>query len=25
MAIAREKRRWYQSDAGHVATLEVLP
>jgi hypothetical protein len=25
MAIAREKRRWYQSDAGHVATLEILP
>jgi hypothetical protein len=25
MALAREKRRWYQSDAGHVATLEVLP
>jgi hypothetical protein len=25
MAIAREKRRWYQSDAGHVATLEVMP
>lgn len=25
MALAREKRRWFQSDAGHVATLEVLP
>jgi hypothetical protein len=25
MAMAREKRRWFQSDAAHVATLEVLP
>jgi hypothetical protein len=25
MAIAREKRRWYQSDAAHAATLEVMP
>jgi hypothetical protein len=25
MALAREKRRWYQSDAGRVATLEVMP
>lgn len=24
-ALAREKRRWYQSDAGYVATLEVMP
>lgn len=24
-ALAREKRRWYQSDAGRVAVLEVLP
>ncbi|HLM08471.1 MAG TPA: hypothetical protein VK307_02090 [Thermoleophilaceae bacterium] len=24
-AIAMEKRRWYQSDAGRVATLEVMP
>jgi hypothetical protein len=25
MAMAKEKRRWFQSDAGHVATVEVLP
>jgi hypothetical protein len=24
-ALAREKRRWFQSDAGRVAVLEVLP
>jgi hypothetical protein len=24
-ALAREKRRWYQSDAGRVARLEVMP
>jgi hypothetical protein len=24
-ALAREKRRWYQSDAGRVAILEVMP
>jgi hypothetical protein len=25
LAMAKEKRRWFQSDAGHVATVEVLP
>jgi hypothetical protein len=25
MAIAREKRRWFQSDAGRIAYLEVMP
>jgi hypothetical protein len=25
MAIAREKRRWFQSDAGRIAYLQVMP
>jgi hypothetical protein len=25
LAMAKEKRRWFQSDAGHIATVEVLP